>query len=98
MTTASDKYLVFRTEDFTEIWKRRGDGEIPSGLEDAVVIRKSDLFAGPALHTYSSNISLVVKLLKQHGLSEEANDLLEVADYFHGCAIDADDMGYKLPD
>jgi hypothetical protein len=64
-------------------------------LPDAVVIRRQDLFAGPALHSYASSISIASKLNADPDLTK---GLQGVADYFHDQAVLADEEGWKLPD
>jgi hypothetical protein len=64
-------------------------------LADAVVIRRQDLFAGPALHSYASSISIASKLNSDPDLTK---GLRNVADYFHDQAVLADEEGWKLPD
>lgn len=99
------KYIVLRTRDVK--WKGETQ-EVPWAtvtqsqiVTDAVVIRKKDPFAGPALHAYAASISVTVSLLKQSDdpeLQEHARRLLSIADYFHEAANDADLMEHKLPD
>lgn len=60
-------------------------------LDDAVVIRRQDLFAGPALHSYASSIAIASKL-------SDERKLQPIADYFHRQAVLADAEGWKLPD
>lgn len=64
-------------------------------LDDAVVIRRQDLFAGPALHTYASAIAITVRTNTD---KEAAKPLQRTADYFHRQAVLADEEGWKLPD
>jgi len=98
------KYIVFKREDFMQ-WM--GDlstqdlrpvaapflVEAAEGwaLADAVVIRRQDLFASPALATYSSCISMVATATKNA-------ELLKVADYFQRQSELAAEEGWKLPD
>lgn len=64
-------------------------------LDDAVVIRRQDLFAAPALHTYAAMMAIAVRLSKA---SPERDRLHEIADYFHEQAVLADDEGRRIPD
>jgi hypothetical protein len=81
-------------------------------LPDAVVIRRQDLFAGPALHSYAAAISIAVKLSRDNGIAKQGNRTVDevlddaasirhmqgVADYFHEQALLADEEGWKTPD
>jgi hypothetical protein len=98
-----DKYIVFKREDF-EPWLYRMnavdvvplDGTpVPHALPDAVVIRRQDLFAGPALHSYSNNMAMAARMVAE---GDEQKRLLGIADYFHEQAVLADAEGWKLPD
>lgn len=60
-------------------------------LDDAVVIRRQDLFAGPALHSYASSIAIASRL-------SDDSRLQPIADYFHRQAVLADEEGWKTPD
>jgi hypothetical protein len=68
-------------------------------LNDAVVIRTGDLFAGPALHSYAHNIALVAS---QTDTWKTKVQLQAIADYFADRAREADVQQYedtaKLPD
>jgi len=103
-----NKYIVFKREEFNGllgIWMSRMGLDIEldertmneahqAALPDAVVIRRQDLFAGPALHSYASSIAIASKLSDGQGRSA----LQPIADYFHEQAVLADDEGWKLPD
>jgi hypothetical protein len=88
------KYIVVKNDGYTEAFiKNALDGmEI---VDDAVVIRKQDMFAGPALHGYAASISIAAKLTSD---LDEANNLQRTADYFHEQALDADAHVGKIPD
>lgn len=88
---SDDKYIVFRNTN-SEYYHR------DAAIEDAVVIRRQDVFAGPALHAYGHSIALVAKLLQANGNGHEAVPLQRIADYFHEQALLADAEGYKVPD
>jgi hypothetical protein len=64
-------------------------------LVDAVVIRRQDLFAGPALHAYSNNMAMAARMVAE---GDEQKRLLGIADYFHDQAVLADEEAWKLPD
>jgi hypothetical protein len=58
-----DKYIVFKRDEFND-WAL---GLItvaprPASLDDAVVIRTQDVFAGPALHTYAAGINIAIRI------------------------------------
>ena len=105
-----DKYITFKREAFME-WmgflstQDPRTYEIPVLLKDAndlaiadaVVIRRQDLFASPALATYAATIGMVSVALKQSG-ARHTEDLLKVADYFQRQSELAADEGWKYPD
>lgn len=94
-----NKYIVFKRDEFMEWFSAMVKGTTtPPILQDAVVIRRQDIFSGPALHVYAANIGLVAKLLNNEGINGRGAKLRGVADYFHDQAILADEEGYKLPD
>ena len=64
-------------------------------LPDAVVIRRQDWFASPALASYAASIAIAAKYTTNE---EERKGLLKVADYFEDQAKLAAEEGYKLPD
>jgi hypothetical protein len=105
MSDADDeKYIVFKRAEFME-WMGFLSTQGPNtyavpvlhadavslSLPDAVVIRRQDLFASPALATYASCISMVAKTTKN-------GELQTVADYFQRQSELAADEGWKLPD
>lgn len=97
-----DKYVVFKKEDFVEgkTW-REGFKPDARPLEDATVIRGQDLFAAPALHAYANAMGVAISILKQDDRpTTEAivERMREVADYFHQRAVEAEEIGFKLPD
>lgn len=96
MTTKDEKYIVFSRAEFAG-WLtclQNGDDiadiDHPAVLDDAVVIRTQDVFAGPALHAYASNIWNVAQAYRACGLQHLPDQLLSVADYFHERAVEAD--------
>lgn len=92
-----DKYVVFKRPDFNRWWSQGSVGgtehrvPAPSALDDAVVIRRQDLFAGPALAAYAACIAMVARANNDAGLQA-------VADYFHQQSVAAGEEGWKLPD
>jgi hypothetical protein len=108
-----EKYITFKREDFYQMMGALGlpTGEEDCApvaekiikmaeatcLEDAVVIRTKDPFAGPALHSYAAGINLYVNL--SHVDGQAARNLREVGHYFHERAMEADaTFEMKLPD
>jgi hypothetical protein len=73
------------------IKKRAEDTE----LVDAVVIRRRDMFASPCLATYANMIAMVATHIDD---KDQAEELLNIADYFDRQANLAADEGFKLPD
>ena len=64
-------------------------------LKDAVVIRRQDRFASPALATYASCIAMVAM---EHPDPKIKGELLAISDYFEHQAQLAAEEGFKLPD
>jgi hypothetical protein len=62
---------------------------------DAVVIRRQDVFAPPALDAYASSIRVAVDLMAP---GPTRDHLKEIADYFHEQAVLAWDTQRKVPD
>lgn len=97
----NDKYVVFKREDFERLMDEDRPHMYAAALEveDAVVIRRQDLFAGPALHSYAHSIALAARIVQTGNASrDEEKRLQQIADYFHEQALLADAEGYKLPD
>lgn len=94
--TKDEKYLVFKTEDFQRL---ASSGLVPEEIvayrvPDAIVIRRQDYFASPALAGYAASIAIAAKLAPE----EDRKRLLGIADYFESQAQLAADEGWKLPD
>ena len=97
-----EKYVVFKRDEFyhlidnSSILVGEFDRLEKLILLDATVIRGQDLLAEPLLAAYVGMLAIVIK---GGNLSdEERARLLQTADYFHDRAIQAADLGYKLPD
>ena len=100
-----DKYVVFKRNEFwMTLGRLLSDASLQGEqfemaratvemvpLADAVVIRRQDLFAGPALAAYAACIAMVAK-------NTDNKRLMDVADYFHEQSIAADAEGWKFPD
>lgn len=104
---SDDKYITFKRDEFDEwVANLMNDVEIlmpnvvvlPEELQDAVVIRTQDLFAGPALHAYASSIAVAMQVLREVSHEERALQLSEIADYLFQRAEEADAQVGKLPD
>lgn len=91
------KYVVFKIED----WKTFGGEEWMGAkpLDDAVVIRLKDPFAATALYTYCNTIMSFIELLDDTMSENDRQRMLDVADYFHGQAMESEKIkGKRLPD
>jgi hypothetical protein len=64
-------------------------------VHDAVVIRRQDYFASPALASYAASIAIAAKLTED---TERKAELLVVADYFQRMSELAAEEGWKTPD
>jgi hypothetical protein len=102
------KYIVFKRDDFYQMVGSWFSAKAPNvdlakiadqcdseRLHDAVVIRRQDYFASPALATYASMIAIAVNLIED---GERKRELLQVADYFERQAQQAAEEGWKTPD
>ena len=76
-------------------------------LDDAVVVRRRDIFAAPALEAYANAMQCVIEALNQRGIEHEGNGagystvdrLRDIADYFHEQSEKSySDANRKLPD
>ena len=79
----ADKYAVIpiaRWQDHVEFCALH-DLEPPSLVDDAVVIRRQDVFAAPALDAYANSILTAVELLPRD--HPAALRLRAVANFFH---------------
>lgn len=106
------KYFVVKTRDFEDMLAQIAHAGLSptiggilnelaeKELDDAVVIRRQDQFAPPALDAYANSILVALSLVAhndQHA-QERAKSLKEIADYFHHQASLAWDTARKLPD
>jgi hypothetical protein len=100
MASSDEKYIVFKRDEFNAWWEEHyGPLPTPQELEDAVVIRTHDIFAGPALHVYAHSIGLNVRYCSE---KLTALRLQRIADYFETRATEADEYAAddtaKIPD
>lgn len=91
------KYIVFRRADLPVDALLSLDP-----VEDAVVIRRQDVFAPPALDAYANAIQTVIEVLSAAPGFEKDDEtiarLRSVADYFHENAVESWSTKRKLPD
>jgi hypothetical protein len=91
------KYVTFKKEEWDAYVLALGKAPCPMPLDDAVVIRTKDPFAGPALHGYAATMALYVNLSHVNG--EYSENLKRTMEYFHERAMEADaTFEWKLPD
>lgn len=101
-----DKYIVLRREDV--VWIGGGTARFTTNhvLEDAVVIRRQDAFAPPALDAYANSITIALGIMRNSTIDDTPIDwdpdqhkrLQEIADYFHAQAVAAWETHRKIPD
>ena len=95
MPDSDDKYITFRRADQILVTDGLITFETAKELPDAVVIRRQDFFASPALATYAAMIACAIKLTMDPEVSAQ---LQQVADYFQRQSEIAADEGFKFPD
>ena len=88
------KYVTFKREDVLLVSDGYMSFPASKELVDAVVIRRQDKFACPALLTYANMIEIVAK---NHPDPMIRYELQKIADYFHEQGVLAGEEGYKLP-
>ena len=115
----SEKYVVFKTGEFVNLLEKTNSlidggwaydgGDLNKWVEeimidDAVVIRRQDVFSPPAFDAYANSIMVTIEALKARGITHEGNNpsmvdrLGSIADYFHAQADMAWDTDRKIPD
>lgn len=90
-----EKYIVFKRSDW-EAFERETEFNyhpqsttgVPEAVEDAVVIRTRDIYAGPALHAYAHAAMTTLEFMTKHSLIREEID--QVVNYFLDRAEEAD--------
>lgn len=86
------KYIVFKRDEFMA----QGTA---AEIEDAVVIRRQDMFAPPALDCYANAIQTCIEVLTNGSApTGRTLQLQGIADYFHDQAAKAWTEQRKLPD
>jgi hypothetical protein len=100
-----EKYYVFKADQFLQYvgaWNEDMPG-LPGvarrladiRLRDAVVIRRQDKFASPALLTYAACIAITASEVQDEVTRAR---LLDIADYFQKQGELAGEEAFKLPD
>lgn len=80
-------------------WSWSAAGIRPQPIEDAVVIRRQDVFAPPALDAYANNIYSATEILRMWDTDADVvKQLQSIADYFHEQAVASWETERKLPD
>lgn len=100
------KYIVFKREDFLRVMQEITPGPhtiravADEALVDAVVIRRQDVFAPPALDSYANSIITAIGIVEETigGANGLTGRLQGVADYFHNQAVASYHTNRKLPD
>jgi hypothetical protein len=92
---AESKYATYKWANAISVTDGYVTFKETDELDDAVVIRRQDLFASPCLATYASMIAMVANNITDE---EQAKELMAIADYFEDQAKLAAEEGYKLPD
>lgn len=93
-----DKYVVIKRTDWDELRRTSGSLFLPDALDDAVVIRTRDIFAGPVLATYAGACQTAIEVI--HGTDAQlsslwVSDLEKVRDYFYERAREAEAQHQK---
>lgn len=98
MTVPMDeKYVVFKRGTEPGEWSERGGLYLEDlePIEDAVVIRRQDIFAAPALNAYACAIQVAISMDPTHSRMQR---LREIADYFHQQAEASAHTNTRIPD
>lgn len=105
----NDKYVVFKRADWEEEMlpyigqqKARGySAPIPEEVDDAVVMRRQDIFAAPAFRLYAATIAAslaVAAKIVAPGMVISNVRLEDTARYFDGQAELSEQEDRKVPD
>jgi hypothetical protein len=102
----NDKYMVLKREDVNMMSEESQASLTRLEVDDAVVIRRQDAFAPPALDAYANLITAAIQVSQDFsshipGVDQEPPSVIrlrEIADYFHEQAALAWDTHRKLPD
>jgi hypothetical protein len=105
-----DKYVVFKRDEFEQWLGTVASPTHPTDpdeyeraasalvVDDAVVIRRQDIFAAPMLECYAASISVAADVIQQRGDEVGTKGLRKIADYFQRQADEARDTTSKVPD
>lgn len=94
----NEKYIVFKRDEW-DAAPHRIDVSEPKEIEDAVVIRRQDAFAPPALDAYANAITVALELMTYAITQcEQSEQLKDIADYFHQQAKMSWEANRKIPD
>lgn len=93
MPVTDEKFVVLSRETWEHL-----DQPEELVIQDAVVIRTQDVFAGPALHMYALSIACALKLGAHSNDAAARQRLQRIGDYFHQRAEEADAQMGKEPD
>lgn len=94
-----NKYIVWKRDEMEKWMASHPTEGLPIPVPDAVVIRRQDVFAPPALDSYANAILCVIEAVK--GVPSNApivERLADTAEYFRGQAEAAYQVRRKLPD
>lgn len=99
------KYIVFKRDDLMGLLDRTPGIDVRNVtdaldtlcLDDALVIRKRDVFAASALYTYAHSIQTAIELA-QFPQALDVEFLEQLRDYFAGEADDASRRIGRVPD
>ncbi len=107
MPEQNDKYITFARDEEWERFTRDTSRAnlMPAEIPDAVIIRRQDVFAGPAFDSYANIILASIETIR-YSAGTMTNDILDrqlaqlqrAADYFHEQAELAAHSHKKLPD
>lgn len=103
---SDQKFITFKRPEMEKWMANNPSPGLPSPVPDAVVIRRQDKFAPPALDAYSNSILVAIEMFMDSGMGDQMNDkqeatlnrLQEIADYFHEAAVASWTSQRKLPD
>lgn len=105
----NDKYVVFKREEWEESMgtyasQQRSRGypvPLPDEIDDAVVMRRQDVFAAPLFRIYANSIAasmVVAAKLVAPGLHLKSEGLSKIAAYFQRQAELSEEEDRKVPD
>lgn len=90
-----DKYVTFKRSDLLAITDGYVTFAVNAEIVDAVVIRRQDYFAAPALAAYASTMGMATHLTDD---PKRRAQFIAIADYFQRQSEIAGDEAWKFPD